>query len=202
VPASEAGERQDGFVAAVDGVAGLAAAGGVLALDKVSGSDEAELANPGFADPVLALAGPALDSELADTVLPGGSTGSGAEAPSGLAGASGWPLPLDRDSSGGGIAALGMVASERLPPCGMVTADEEPSGGAEPTGDEEPDPDEEPGPDGESDSGAESGVEPLPFFTWTEVVAVEGAWEERGAVLPVTEPASSALAFTPGSAVS
>jgi hypothetical protein len=87
VRVKEAGERQDGFVSAVDGVAGFAAPDGVLAFATASGSDDAELANPGLADPELA------DSEPADTVLPDVTTGSGAEAPSGLAGASGWPLP-------------------------------------------------------------------------------------------------------------
>jgi len=61
----------------------LAATDGVLAFDRVSGSDDAELANPGAAEPALA------DPELADTVLPDASGGSGADAPSGLAGASG-----------------------------------------------------------------------------------------------------------------
>jgi hypothetical protein len=145
VPANEAGERQDGFVSAADRVAALAGADCVLAFDRVSGSDDAELAKPGLADPKLAdpkladsgpadpeladsgpadpeLAGPA----LADIVLPDATTGSGAEAPSGLAGMSGWPLPLERDSSGGGIAALGTVASERLPRCATVTGDESP----------------------------------------------------------------------------
>jgi len=131
VPANVAGERQTGFVSAVDGVAGLAAVDGVLAFDRVSGSDVAELAKPGLAAPALAapaLADAALaEPELAGTVLAAVTTGSGVEATSGLAGASVWPLPLDKDSSGGGIAALGMVASARLPPCGMVTADESPS---------------------------------------------------------------------------
>ena len=158
VPAKVAGERQTGFVSAVDGVAGLAAADGVLAFDRVSGSDVAELAKPELAARAVA------DPPLADTVLPDVTTGSGAEAPSGLAGASGWPLPLDKDSSGGGIAALGMVASERLPPSGMVTADESPSSLAEPAADGEPEPEEEAGPDGESDCEGESDGEPAPFL--------------------------------------
>jgi len=112
---------------------------------------------------------------------------------------------LDRDSSGGGIAALGMVASERLPPCGMVTAGESPSGWAESAADEEPDPDEEPaadeeaGPDGEPDSGGGSDAEPVPFFAWTAVVAVDDAREERGAVSEVLAvfALASAAGFAP-----
>ena len=151
VPVNVAGERQTGFVSAVDGVAGLAAVDGVLAFDRVSGSDVAELAKPGLADPALADAALA-EPELIGTVLPDVTTGSGAEAPSGLAGESGRPLPLDKDSSGGGIAALGMVASARLPPCGMVTADESPSSWVGSAADRE------------SDSEGESDGEPAPFL--------------------------------------
>ena len=91
--ANEAGERHDGFVSAADGVAGLAGADGVLAFDRMSGSGDAELAKPGLADAEVADSKPA-DSELAgpalaDFVLPDATTGSGAEAPSGLAGISG-----------------------------------------------------------------------------------------------------------------
>ena len=225
MPANEAGERQDGFVSAVDGVAGLAGAEGVLAFDKVSGSDDAELAKAGLADPELAdpeladsgpanaeLADPELtdsgpadpdvaDPVLADIVLPDATTGSGAEAPSGLAGMSGWPLPLERDSSGGGIAALGIVTSERLPPCATVTGDESPLCWAESSADVEP------GPDRASDSEGEPDAEPVPFFAWTAVVAVDDAREERGAVsvvlvLVVLTPASSAGAFAPTSRAS
>jgi len=95
VLANEAGERQDGFVSAADGVAGLAGADGVLAFERMSGSGsgDAELAKPGRADAEVADSKPA-DSELAgpalaDFVLPDATTGSGAEAPSGLAGISG-----------------------------------------------------------------------------------------------------------------
>jgi hypothetical protein len=217
-----AGELQAGFVSAVDGVTGLAAGEAVLAFDRVSGSVGAERANPGRAD--SALADPALvapvppNLELPDTVLPDATTGSGAEAPSGLAGTSGWPFPLDSDSSGGGIAALGMVASERLLPCAMVTADESSSASADPTVDDalgpgqelDPDdalgPDDEPGPNGASDSGGESAAVPTPFFAWTAVVAVEDVREERGAVsellaLVVLAPESPGT-FAPVSPVS
>jgi hypothetical protein len=207
VPAKVAGERQTGFVSAVDGVAGLAAADGVLAFDKVSGSDGAELVNPGLAAPALADAATAdptlVAPELADTVLLVATTGSGAEAPSGLAGMSGWPL--DRDSSGGGIAALGTVASERLPPSLTVGDGEPASAWAESAAGDGPGSEEDPGPDAGSDSEGESGAEAVLGFAWTLVVAVEEAREERAEVpevLLALAPAPSAGAFALASPVS
>jgi hypothetical protein len=128
VLAEGAGKRHAGFVSAVDGVAGLAPGDGVLALE-AAGPDRAELANPGREKPepvssrameaaaseaVLSASRPGSASgDLPDAVLPGVTTGSGAEAPSGLAGTSARPLPCGRSSLGGGAAALGTVTSER-----------------------------------------------------------------------------------------
>src|SRR5215469_12212981 len=101
------------------------------------------------------------------------------------------------------MAALGMVASVRLPPCAMVTAGES-RWSAVSSADEEPGTEEEPSPDGASDSEGESDAEPVPFFAWTAAVAVDEAREERGAVtvalvLAVAAPASSAVALGPTS---
>jgi hypothetical protein len=122
------GERQAGFVSAVEGVerfaaSGLAgfAAGGVVTFDEVSDTEGAVLANPAprssramaaAASMAVFSGSGSVSGVLPVAVLPYVTTGSGADAPSGLAGTSGRPL-LCVLGSLGVTTALGTVTSER-----------------------------------------------------------------------------------------
>ena len=191
--AAVTGERHAGFVSVVDGVAGFAPGDGVLALDEASWPDRDDLSNPGRAKPApvssRAMEAAATEDVLSfseagsvsagvpDTVPAGATTGSGAEAPSGLASMSARPLPCGRDSLGGGTAAFGTVTSERLASGGFAR-----DGGSASAREE-------------SGSGDESAAEDEPC-------AVEEPAADPPLVLPWTVVAASAAAFEPASSAS
>ena len=97
-------------------------------MDPVSDADGAELAKPAFvnsrvmaaAASVAVLSRPGSASgAFSAAVLPGVTIGSDADAPSGLAGASGGAVPDGRGSLGV-TTAFGTVTSERLLSCTLA----------------------------------------------------------------------------------
>ena len=125
-PAAGVG-RGHGLVSAVDGVEGFGS-GGVLPLDTVSDADGAELAKPApVSSRVMAAAASvavfsrpgSVSGAFSAAVLPGVTIGSDADAPSGLAGASGGAVP-DARGSLGVTTAFGTVTSERLLSCTLA----------------------------------------------------------------------------------
>ena len=110
-----------------DGVEGFGS-GGVLPLDTVSDADGAELAKPApvnsrvmaAAASVAVFSRPgSVSGAFSAAVLPGVTIGSDADAPSGLAGASGGAVP-DARGSLGVTTAFGTVTSERLLSCTLA----------------------------------------------------------------------------------
>jgi hypothetical protein len=179
------------LVSAVDGVEGFGA-GGVLTLDTVSDTDEAELPKPAPCNSrVMAAAASvsvfsrsgSVSGAWSAAVLPGVAIGSDADAPSGLAGVPGRGRALlDGRESLGVTTAFGTVTSERLP-CASA------SDGASGTTDREDEPSAEDEPDEN-----ESDARPLVVLAWTVVSADSGA---RAAPTAKSPPPAALAADVP-----